>query len=147
MSEPITFFVPGKPAPGGSKRQVFNKTSKRSFIIDACKDSKPWKTDVKHFAHEAYKGPLLLGPIKVRCTFYRARPKGHYGTGKNAGVLKASAPKYPTSKPDGSKLFRSTEDALTNVIWGDDAQVVTQTIKKRFSNTPGARIWIQEIAN
>lgn len=76
--------------------------------------------------------PLMDGPLRLALTFFRPRPKGHYGTGRNAGVLKDSAPDFPTTKPDGLKLARSVEDALTGVVYLDDALIVEGVQRKRY---------------
>ena len=31
-------------------------------------------------------------PISITCSFFMKRPKSHYGTGKNSGILKQTAP-------------------------------------------------------
>jgi Holliday junction resolvase RusA-like endonuclease len=141
----ISFYVPGKPQPGGSKRPFLIPGTKRINVTDANKHVGGWKQDVKVFAHQAYQGALLRGPLLVRCTFCIERPKGHYRTGKNSHLLKDSAPAYPLSKPDATKLFRSTEDALTGVIWKDDAQIVVQIIKKVYDGEPGAALVIESL--
>jgi Holliday junction resolvase RusA-like endonuclease len=46
-------------------------------------------------------------------------------------------------KPDGSKLLRSTEDALSNLLYEDDARIVMGTFHKRYcigDERPGAII-------
>jgi Holliday junction resolvase len=143
----ITIWVPGIPAPAGSKKGFFNKKSNRVIIVDDCKRSKPWQSDVKAFAHEAYQGPLLRGPLHVIAAFYMPRPKGHYGSGINAGQLKGGAQAYPIGRPDLSKIFRGVEDALTGVIWADDAQIVIQYLHKLYEadRGPGVEIMIREI--
>ena len=116
--------VRGLPAPQGSKRHVG-----RGIMIESSKHVKPWRQDVRAAA-EAWIStrPGLYpmdGALSVDMVFSMPRPKGHYGTGRNAGVLKASAPSYPQGMPDLSKLIRSTEDALTSAgLWEDDARVV-----------------------
>src|SRR5690606_2131445 len=69
----------------------------------------------------------LDGPLVADMVFTMPRPKGHYGTGRNAGVLK---PRYvdalPDRVPDPSKPARSTEAALPDAsVWADDARVVS----------------------
>ena len=64
--------------------------------------------------------------------FIRPRPQGHYGTGRNEGKLKESAPRYLSKTPDTLKLGRAIEDAITGVIWRDDSQVVEHYLSKRF---------------
>jgi crossover junction endodeoxyribonuclease RusA len=130
----ISFFVPGTPAPGGSKRAFFNRKTGKAMVVDACAQNKPWRSDVKAFAQEAHKnGPPLQGALKLSIVFFMARPKGHFGTGRNSDKLKDSAPQYPTGKPDSTKLTRSCEDALNGVLWKDDSQIVTQSISKRYT--------------
>ena len=101
-------------------------------LVDANKKSSGWKKEVKEVAREAYAGPLLDEPLRVRLTFVRVRPKGHYRTGKNAHLLKDDAPAHPTGKPDVLKLARGVEDALTGVIYRDDSRTVSLEAEKVF---------------
>jgi Holliday junction resolvase RusA-like endonuclease len=89
--------------------------------------------------------PLLEGPLGLAVVFNITRPKGHFGTGRNAGALKDSAPYWPTVKPDATKLLRGLEDALTGVVWRDDAQVVEQAVTKRYAEREGARVVVWEL--
>lgn len=119
----ITITVYGLAAPQGSKRHVGG-----GVMIESSKKVKPWRQDVKAAGLEVVASMPgwvpLDGPLSVAMTFAFLRPKGHYGTGRNAGIVKASAPTRPAGMPDLSKLVRSTEDALTGVAWVDDARVV-----------------------
>ena len=64
-------------------------------------------------------------PLLIEATFYVARPKVHYGTGRNAGILKASSPRYPTGRPDYSNLVKLIKDALTlSGVLPDDDQII-----------------------
>lgn len=137
----MEFTVLGVPAPAGSKRGFAVKG--RVIITDANKKAAPWKALVSAAAREVYDGPLLTGPLAVRMMFYFPRPKGHYGTGKNAGKLKASAPAEHTKKPDALKLSRGTEDALTGIVWRDDSQIVCETLSKHYGEPARAEIIIQ----
>lgn len=139
----IAFFVPGKPEPAGSKRAFVLKGGAhpgRAIITDANKNSKNWKGDVTTAAQAAYQGEPLTGPIQLDITFTILRPKGHFGSGKNADKLKDSAPAYPISKPDVLKLTRGAEDACTGVLWIDDAQIVAEHIFKVYGTRQGAHI-------
>lgn len=71
-------------------------------------------------------------PLAVAVTFYRCRNKGHYGSGRNAEKLKDSAPAFPISAPDCTKLWRGFEDALTGAVWHDDSRVAGQCISEEF---------------
>ena len=145
MRPPLTFFCAGVAKPAGSKRGFFIPKLKRVVIVDANPNSKDWKTDVRHAAQEAnIEGLLWEGPLEVRFCFGIMRPKSHYRTGKNSTLLRDSSPKFPSSKPDALKLARGVEDALTGVIYSDDAQIVTETILKRWAASPGVEVQIKE---
>lgn len=146
MIASISFFVPGIPKPAGSKRGFYIEKIKRVIITDANKNSKDWKTDVKHEAQAAYKGPLLECPISVVFRFSMLRPKSHFRTGKNAHLLRDGAPAFPSTKPDALKLARGVEDALTGIIWKDDCQIVSEKLYKRYGDKPGVSIQIEEEA-
>lgn len=143
MMTEIIFWVPGNPKPAGSKRGFVNRKTGGVIITDACKLTKSWQGDVKMFAYAAMQGqPLMTGPLEMIVVFQQGRPKCHYGTGRNAGVLKHDAPLFPESAPDGSKLTRAVEDAMSKVIYVDDAQIVDQLVRKRYG-PPGALITVR----
>ncbi len=129
-------FIPvlGIPAAQGSKRHVG-----RGILIESSKRVKPWRQDVRHAALEYYKGELITSAVAIKIEFIFARPKSHYGTGKNSENLKPSAPIYATSKNLGDldKLQRSTFDALSEGAGGtvlkDDSLIVDVEIKKRYA--------------
>lgn len=126
----IKIVVPGIPRPAGSKRVVTNRSTGKAYVIDANPKSRDWKTTVAQCASDAWNGePLMTGPIRLTIVFCVARPRAHYGA---KGSLKLSAPTYPTTRPDLTKLVRAIEDALTGVIWRDDSQVVVQNVRKIY---------------
>jgi Holliday junction resolvase RusA-like endonuclease len=128
----ISITVHGMPAPQGSKRPFRNKYTGRIHNVESSTRVAPWRQDVKHAALTATElieietetWSLLTGPLVVAMTFSFPRPKGHWRTGRHSDQLRPSAPARPAGRPDLSKLARSTEDALTDVVWCDDAQVV-----------------------
>ena len=145
MSEDIKFYVPGIPAPGGSKKGYIHPKTKRIIIVEDCQRNKPWRDRVVTFAMDHRPKELLTDAIYLQVDFLMPRPKSHFGTGKNSAILKKSAPKYHTKKPDATKLLRALEDALTGVIWRDDEQVVKQLVRKAYSDHPGALVTISII--
>lgn len=124
----VALVVHGRPAPQGSKKGFATKTGKVA-MVEMSRHVKPWREDVRAAALRVVAsdpaGFPITGPLSVDMVFSIARPKGHYGTGRNAEILKPSAPRFPASMPDLSKLLRATEDALTSAgLWTDDARVV-----------------------
>lgn len=143
----IEFFVPGEPQPGGSKRSFIHPHTGRLIVTDDNPKAKPWKNEVAKHGRIAYKGEVLSGPILVSVQFSFLRPKSHFRSGKFSHLLKSSAPvHWHTQIPDASKCWRSTEDALTGIIWKDDAQLL-HFVNKIWSDKEGARIRIWPIAD
>src|SRR5262249_46725539 len=91
----VRFEVFGVAKPAGSKRP-FRRGDGSLGVRDANDDVKEWKNIVTDRAYAAMKGrPPLDGALGMMVTFFIRRPKTHFGTGRNAHVLKASAPAYP----------------------------------------------------
>lgn len=153
--QPIKFTVYGLAQSAGSKRampiyrkgangrQLVTRANGSPVIavVDDNAKSRDWKNAVASAARQAYSGELLRGPLEVHFVFFRPRPKGHFGSGKNSAVLKATAEPYPITKPDVLKLARGAEDAITGVCWLDDAQIVDELISKRYGEP--ARVEIE----
>ena len=143
MSSTIKFTVLGKAETAGSKRAFFKQGMKRPIVIDDNAKSKPWKAEVAAAAREVYDGPLLNGALAVTFTFFRPRPKGHFK--KNGELATAGLDaEFPTTKPDALKLARGVEDALTGVIYRDDAQIVTESLMKRWGEPARVEVEIEE---
>ncbi len=133
----IQFTVYGHAMPGGSKKAFVHPGSGRAVIVDAS-NNKSWRQEVACAAREAMERAGLADPLlcalSVSFVFYRPRPKGHHGTGRNEGVVKASAPAFPATRPDVLKLARAVEDSLTGIVYGDDAQIVDERLVKRWGS-------------
>jgi len=132
----IEIFIPvlGLPAPQGSKKHVG-----RGILIESSKKVAPWRQDVREAALKVYQGEPLNEPVCIRVEFIFPRPQGHFGTGKNSGKLKPSAPIYATSHSLGDldKLLRSTFDGLSVAAGGtvirDDSLIVETEATKRYA--------------
>jgi crossover junction endodeoxyribonuclease RusA len=138
----LVFTVYGLPAPQGSKRHVGN-----GVMVESSKRVKPWREDIRQAALDNLEHPFA-GPVELHAHFGLPRPKSHYRTGRNADLLRDSAPRFPAGKPDLDKLLRAVMDALTSAgAWADDAQVVCiQTTKDYVEDPerPGATFIISE---
>jgi len=140
----IEFFVPGIPAPSGSKRGFYNKKIGRVLVVENNPDKmKDWRNAVRGIAFEVKPAKLIHEPVFLSVTFIMPRLKGHFGAGGNAGVLKSSAPHFHKVKPDGLKLLRNTEDGLTGIILLDDSLVVRHFCQKEYGDPTGAHIRIK----
>ena len=134
----ITFEILGRAEPSGSKRAFVVPGTGRASVVDANPRAKSWKQEVRHAASQAYDAErhgLLDGALRVSFVFAMTRPKSHFRTGKNAHLLRDAAPVFPVGKPDLLKLARAVEDALTGVIYRDDAQIVVEELRKEYGDT------------
>lgn len=148
----LIFAVIGRPQPAGSKRAFPIRRGGQVtgvVVTDDAKRSRPWKDSVAAAALDALpagRDELLTGPLELRVDFYLARPAGHYGTGRNRDRIKASSPARPTTRPDVTKLVRAVEDALTGLVWRDDAQVVGQAVRKFYGTPERAEVTVEALA-
>lgn len=138
----VRIRVAGAPAPKGSKKGFLNPKNNRVVVVDDNpKTLKQWSGAVTAAAQSAMAElghpPAMTGPLSMRVVFYLPPPK--------------SLPKWrwlPSTKPDLDKLERATWDALTGVVWRDDAQVVDGARRKLYAidRTPGAAILVRSLA-
>lgn len=131
----ISFTVPGKPAPQGSKRHVG-----RGILIESCKDVGAWRERVAITAHNAMNSqPITSKPVAVSIEFVLPRP---LSTPKRRSTPAA------TKKPDLDKLARAILDAITHTVIADDSQVVRLTARKRLAEldeAPHADITVAQV--
>lgn len=138
----IAFTLYGRPATQGSKsaapvmdrhgRPVLKNGRPVVRMFEANERLPAWRQEVAAAAVQVYGGPLLVGAVRLDIAFRFPRAAGHFGTGRNEGKLKPSAPQFHVIKPDTLKLARAVEDALTGVIYRDDRQVVSHTLDKEY---------------
>lgn len=152
--------VNGTPAPQGSvkpyaaKKKTGEFTGKIGLRSDSPKHA-VWRNAVVEAAERELhrgaglkRGGYLFGPgvpCVYRISFYFPRPLSHYGTGRNAGVLKESAPAWPMTM-DIDKLQRTVLDALqlAGVVADDKQFAGTAGVWRVYAdfNAPGADIWV-----
>lgn len=94
-----------------------------------------WRRSVASQAAQALPVPwsLIDGPCALDVTVYRPRPKSAPGR------------VFPATAPDADKLLRAIGDALTGILYRDDAQIVTATLRKRFGEPARAAIEVVEL--
>lgn len=130
----LDLFVPGTPAPQGSKRHVGG-----GRMIESSAAVGDWRSVVAWSAANAYTGAPLDGAAVLVVEFVMPRPKS----------LPKRKPTPPhTKRPDVDKLLRAIGDALTGVIYADDSLLTGKHASKRYAEpdeTPGARILVGPI--
>ncbi len=143
----LELTVPGKPEPQGSVRAFVPQKGGQpmhrpdgSIIVNLTSDNpalKRWRRDVREAALPLRPVVQRRGTaVEVDVTFCLARPLNQMGTGRNALVVKDHAPAAPVVLPDVDKLCRALLDALTDVVFEDDSQVVELRARKAYAE-PG----------
>jgi len=133
-------------APKAQGRPRARNAGKFIQIYDDPKSAKA-KQNLIAVVQEQAPEKLLDCPLRVDLYFYMPRPKSHYGTGKNAGKLKSSAPINHTKRPDIDNMRKLFMDALTNVFWVDDSLVCEGFTRKIYSDKPRTEIFIFRLKN
>lgn len=126
-------FVPGSPAPQGSKRHVGN-----GRMVESSAAVGPWRERVALAVH-ACGWPILTGPVEVWLLFVLPRPK--------------SAPRRTppaVKRPDIDKLVRAILDAITGIAIRDDSLVTDLHAAKKIADadeTPGVQIHLIDLSS
>jgi crossover junction endodeoxyribonuclease RusA len=138
----LEFQVIGVAQSMGSKRAFTPKGWRRPIITDSNRNLKSWQSLVADGASRAIQQQaawaILDGPVRLTLAFYLPRPKSL--AKRQVAHIKA---------PDCSKLIRSTEDALSGIVYRDDAQVVEIVAGKFYagpSESPHVRVTVATTA-
>ena len=92
-------------------------------------DRVEYKAYVKLLAQEAMKGrPPMEGPLVVDTLYYRVKPPSWPKKPSKGNPW----PWWPWKKPDLDNLGKIIWDAVTGIMWRDDAQVVHEENTKFF---------------
>lgn len=134
VGQTLDIFVPGRPAPQGSKRHIGH-----GVLLESSKEVGPWRERIALVAHDAMAAHRQMGgdsftaAVDINLIFVMPRPKSTSKT----------APLTHTKRPDLDKLVRAVFDALKDVVWNDDSQVNVLMAKKRLAGideSPGVHI-------
>lgn len=149
----LCFWVPGNPAPAGSKRAFPHAKTGKMVVLDMSgPKGKAWRHSVQAQAALAMRRlgftKPAVGPVEVVAGFFIKRPQSHLcrkrvkawqgSWARLAGAwtdlaVRKEAPANCTKRPDLTKLFRAVEDSLTGIVWADDSQVVRQRVFKAWT--------------
>ena len=136
----LRFVVFGRPQQKGSKQVLPVKGPRRFVVRESNARARPWALNVSAAAREAYHGQLIHAPVTVAVTFYFARPKGHYGTGRNLLELRprASGDDRDARRRQSSRVAPWTR--WTGVVFHDDAQITDLHAAKRYGEPERRRV-------
>lgn len=130
----IHFVVYARPEPQGSARAFVVKG--RAVVTSANKKLKPYRQELTNTARavlsqHGIQQPMADKhvPVSLVLDFYFHKPPSIPKKRKHIAV-----------KPDLDKIVRSTVDALTGILYRDDAQVVEISVRKHYGLEEKAEI-------
>lgn len=133
-------IIPGKPIAKARPR-----FARRGKYVTTYSEQETEEGKALLFIREQWHREPIIGPVMLSMFFFLPRPKGHYGTGRNAGKLKPSAPTHHVKKPDVSNMVKFYEDVMNGIVWKDDSQIIASLTRKEYSVEPRTEILVEGV--
>lgn len=133
-SATVAFVIPG--APVGKGRPKF---ARRGNFVTAYTPEKTasYENLVKMAASQAMAGrDMITGAVCVGIHLF-VTPPASWSQKKQREAI-SGAGLYPTSKPDVDNVIKGIFDAMNEIVWKDDKQVVDVVVSKRYCTTARA---------
>ena len=145
LERSIDVYVTGVPAPQGSMvAHVVKRKDGTRFATVHYPQGTPlhkWRADVAIAVRHEWGDDMTYHPVRMVLVFYFPRPLRHMTL---QGTIKPQYANVPhDGRPDLDKLVRAVLDALTDVVYPDDAQVHVIRASKRYvydHQLPGLQI-------
>lgn len=106
------------------------------------KKTKDYEKSIKMAYVQKYKNFVSDKALRIGVYIY-IKPAKSISNKKKTSLLNNEF--YPTKKPDVDNVIKCVLDALNNVAYHDDTQVVEQAVKKRFGEEEKIVVFIEEI--
>ncbi|MCM3789455.1 RusA family crossover junction endodeoxyribonuclease [Domibacillus indicus] len=133
----IQFTVYGEPVAQGRPRASTFHGKVQMYDPQKSKDFKKY---VQLVASQHRPAQLLEGPLKLTVRVFKPTLKSF--SKKKAADAEAGIVR-PTTKPDVDNYVKGVKDALKQVIWKDDSQVVDLSVSKFYSATPRVEVMVE----
>ncbi len=136
----IAFTIPGTPV--GKGRPKF---ARRGNFVTTYTPEKTasYENLVRMQADAAMAGRAPLeGAANVEVVLM-ILPPASWSQKKRTAALAGEI--FPTSKPDVDNVIKGIFDAMNDVVWRDDKQVVDLVVRKRYAETPMAKVVVKEL--
>jgi crossover junction endodeoxyribonuclease RusA len=135
LIETLDFTVYLRVEPQGSKKAIPHKATGRIILIDVkSRELKAFRLALGAIARgkvsEIPWAPVHV-PLKVQLDCFFIRPESV----KNR--------RFPSVKPDVDKAARSCLDAMTGIVYADDAQVVQLIATKNYGDREKVRVRVE----
>ncbi len=128
----LRFEVPG--APVGKGRPKVSTMGGKFARMYTPEKTVSYEGLVAHSAKVAMNGSqLFAGPVHIDMDIRLAVPVS-WSKKKQAAALADQV--MPTKKPDADNVIKAIFDGMNGVVWVDDVQAVSMSMRKRYAETP-----------
>tara|TARA_R110000868_G_scaffold127382_1_gene334928 strand:- start:4 stop:402 length:399 start_codon:yes stop_codon:yes gene_type:complete len=128
----ITFTIPGKPCAWQRAR------SNGKIRFDSPEQTRN-KSNIASIAFEAMRGrPPLEGALSVEVIATWPWPK-------SMSKKKREVTPWVTGRPDADNVMKLIGDAINNIVWRDDSQIVYLFVTKKYGEVPSTFICVWEL--
>jgi len=130
----VKLIIPGEPVAKGRPRV----TKWGTYTPEKTKN---YETLVKELFFIEHGQTLLEGQLKIDIKAYFSIPKS---ASKKKKQLMLEGELRPTKKPDADNILKIIGDALNDLAYKDDKQIVSANIEKFYSDEPRLEVEIKE---
>ncbi|WP_078428782.1 RusA family crossover junction endodeoxyribonuclease [Alkalihalobacterium alkalinitrilicum] len=134
----ISFTIYGEPVAQGRPRAGKDLVGKVR-MYDPSK-SRHYKQYVRLVAANNKPSKLLEGELELIVDVYKAIPQS---MPKYKQELAVKGMLRPTTKPDVDNYVKGIKDGLSGIIWHDDKQVVSLTVRKWYGEIPRVEVKVR----
>lgn len=139
-SATVAFVIPGTPV--GKGRPKF---ARRGNFVSTYTPEKTasYENLVKVKAEEAMKGrPAIDGAVAVTIWLWVTPPVSWSQKKKRAAL---AGEIYPTTKPDWDNVGKGICDAMNEIVFKDDKQIVDARVTKRYGQVARAAVEVRAL--
>lgn len=132
----VTLVIPGEPK--GKGRPRFNRKTKQVYTPS---DTAAYEKQIKLLYRDKYGEAMFPNdvPLDMRVKAFMEVPESD---SLKQRAQKLSGTFRPIKRPDWDNIGKIVSDALNNVAYHDDAQIVDTQIRKFYSDNPRVEITI-----
>jgi len=136
----VVFVIPGQPVAKG--RPKFSRRGKAVVAYTPAKTAS-YENLVKLAATAAMAGATpSAAPIDLTIILALQIPASWSNKRR---ALAVAGTICATKKPDADNVLKGIKDGCNGIVWRDDAQVVSISLQKLYSETPHANVVVREM--
>lgn len=144
MGEPVSFTVLGDAAPYRERTKIIRPKGRAGYLVTSKKEASTsnYQAAIRMQATSTMAGrDPLDGSVELDVTIYMAIPRSwpsYKQEMAETGALR------PCQRPDATNVLKCIEDAMSSVVFVDDAYVADQIVRKRYSRRPRLEVTVRQ---